>query len=215
MNQHWPSRLEAIVRCHPFSLGVVRGLLGQHVESLYAQFDGRCDPKDVHGGFVSGSMRQNLWADLQRHARDRREATLRAPGRRGKKLDSLVLTDGGDVTMRLRKHPRLPHSTELEPVTVVQEWLMLDFDLFEVPTDVLLYVLYDVDLQTQSLAGVWLAAVSEFDVDSRRVIHGRVPLPPAPGVLLPGDIEPLAPDSDDMGFGDLLPGEEETGDDPA
>jgi hypothetical protein len=216
VNQHWPSRLEAIVGCHPFSLGVVRGLLEKHVESLYAQFDGRCEPKDVHGGFVSGSMRQNLWADLQLHAQDPRGATLRAPGRRGTKLDFLVLTGGGGVTMRLRKHPRLPHSTELEPVVVTQGSPTLDSDLFGVPARVLLYVLFDVDLQTQALAGVWLGAVSDFDVDSRRVIHGRVPLPPAPAVLLPGNIQPLAPvDPDGMGFDGLLPAEEESGEDPA
>lgn len=117
--------------------------------------------------------------------------------------------------MRLRKHPRLPHSTELEPVVVAEESPTLDSDLFEVPARVLLYVLFDVDLQTQALAGVWLAAVADFDLDSRRVILGRVPLPPAPAVLLPGGIEPLTPGPDDMGFDDLLPEEEESGDDPA
>lgn len=207
-------RLQTIVEHHTFSLGVVRGLLERHVESTYAQFDGRCSPEDLHGAFVSGSVRQNLWADLQQHARDPRGGTLSAPDRRGIKLDFLTLTDGSGVTMRLRKHPRLPYSTELEPVASDQP--MLDSDLFGVPSRALLYVLYDVDLQAQALAGAWLAPVSNFDVDSLRVIHGRMPLPPAPAVLLPGNITPLAPeDPDGMGFDDLLPADEEPGDDPA
>jgi hypothetical protein len=73
-----------------------------------------------------------------------------------------------------------------------------------------------VDLQTQALSGAWLATVSAFDDDVRRVIHGRVPLPPAPAVLLPGSIEPLPQeDAADMGFDDLLAEDEESGDDPA
>lgn len=116
--------------------------------------------------------------------------------------------------MHLRKHPRRPYSTELEPVAA--ERPTLDPDLFGSPVLAPLYALYDVDLQTQALGGAWLATVSGFDDDARRVIHGRVPLPPAPAVLLPGTIEPLPrEDAADMGFEDLLAQSEESGDDSA
>lgn len=214
MDQHELERLDSVVEHHRFSLGVIRGLIEKHAEATYATFDGRCAPEDLHGGFVASNMRQNLWVDLQRHARDPRGATLHARTRRQVKLDFLEITDGADVTMRLRKHPRRLHSARLEPVSAEQS--RLDFDLFGKPSYAPLYVLYDVDLGTQSSAGVWLAAVSDFDRDLHRVIHGRVALPPAPAVLLPGNIEPLRPvDAASLDFDGLLDDQDESEQGPA
>lgn len=214
MDQHLVQDLEALVERNCFSLGVLRGLLAQHVETGYAAFDGRCSPADIHGSFVSSWIRQNLWVDLQLHEHDPRGATLRAPGRRGLKLDYLAVTDLQGATLHVRKHPRRPYSTELEPVAA--ERATLDLDLFGNPVLAPVYVLHDVDLDTQALGGAWLATVSGFDDDARRVIHGRVPLPPAPTVLLPGTIEPLPrEDAAELGFEDLLLQDEQSGDDPA
>ena len=214
MDQHNPRLLEKIVERHCFSLGVVRGLLERHAEATFASVEGRCAIEDVHGGFVSTNIRQNLWIDLQEHARDQRGPTLKTPSRRGLKRESLVLVDGEGTTMRVRKHPRLPYSAELEPV--VAEQPTLDDDLFGGPVCAPLYVLFDLDPLLGSLAGSWLATVSDFDVNARRAIHGRVPLPAAPAVLLPGSIEPLrVADAADMTFDDLLAATEEPGDEPA
>jgi len=212
VDQHNPRDLEQIVERHRFSLGVVRGLIEHHLEAYYASFEGRCTVEDVHGGGVAGYVRQNVWVDLQGHARDPRDATLCAPSRRGLKKDSLVLAGRG-VTMRVRKHPRVPYSTDLEPVAAEQR--TLDDDLYG-PISAPLYVLFDVDVAMGVLGGAWLAAVADFDVESRRVIHGRVVLPAAPAILLPGSIQPLQQvDPTDMTFDDLLAAEEDFGDDSA
>lgn len=213
MDQHSPRLLEQIVEQHRFSLGVLRGLIEHQVEAIFASIEGRCAVEDVHGEYLAVNVRQNVWIDFQAHARDPRGATLTAPSRRRTKRESLVLSDGRSMTMRVRKHPRLPYSTELEPVAAPQ--LVLDDGLFDPTVEAPLYVLFDVDLSLGVLAGVWLAAVSDFDVPASRAIHGRVPLPAAPAVLLPGSIEPLRTErAGDMTFDDLL-GLEETGDDPA
>lgn len=214
MDQHSPRLLEEIVEQHRFSLGVVRGLLERRVEATFAALDGRCAFEDIHGGFVAQSVRQNLWIDLQEHARDPRGATLKTPSRRRLKRESLLLVDGQGMTMRVRKHPRLPYSCILQPVTTEQP--TLNDDLFGGPVCAPLYVLFDVDSTMGVLNGAWLAAVSDFDIDSRRAIHGRVPLPVAPASLLPGSIEPLPQhDPADLTFDDLLTEDEESGDDPA
>jgi hypothetical protein len=205
MNLQPAQAVEAFATRNSEALSLLHRDFADAVPEAFAMLEPLHPEGLIHGGVLSAVVRDAFLAKLAN--RGMRAQTL--IGTEGQ-FRSVRFSDGENWPLRVHMHPKSLKTGRYLGTTSTPAGLWEDAfveSMFE------LAVLWRPSRRTKALRSINLAAVANLDERSQTLIYASAPLPPVrmDSYWEPQVSEELFEPADD--FDDLLPGDEETGDD--